>query len=225
MLHDFIFGIYPYIALSIFFIASLIRFDKAQYSWKSESSQLLRRAQLRLGSNLFHLGILGLFFGHLFGLLTPKEAYHALGLSTENKQLLAMVAGGVMGLMCLVGLLILLHRRWFDSRIRATTKRIDLLVQIWILITLLLGLSSIVTSAGHMDGGVMLQLSAWAKAIVLFQSGAASHITDVAWIFKTHLFMGMTLFILFPFSRLVHVWSGFAATGYLIRPYQIVRRR
>src|SRR6266567_2669420 len=103
-LHQFLFGLYPYLALAVFALGSLLRFDREQYTWKSDSSQLLRRGQLRLGSNLFHIGILGIFFGHLVGLLTPVEVWHALGLSAPAKQMLAMVAGGIAGVVCLVGL-------------------------------------------------------------------------------------------------------------------------
>ena len=124
-LHNFAFGIYPYLALAVFLLGSLIRFDREQYTWKSDSSQLLRRGQLRLGSNLFHIGILALFAGHFVGLLTPKELYHALGLSTEAKQMVAIVAGGVFGGMCLVGLLLLVHRRLTEPRIRVTSTRMD----------------------------------------------------------------------------------------------------
>ena len=105
-LHQFLFGIYPYIAVTIFLLASLIRFDREQYSWKSDSSQLLYRGQLRLGNILFHVGILGLFFGHLVGLLTPVVVWDTLGVSHGLKQMVAMVAGGVMGVTCLAGLLI-----------------------------------------------------------------------------------------------------------------------
>lgn len=224
-LHNFAFGIYPYLALAVFLIGSLIRFDREQYTWKSDSSQLLRRGQLRLGSNLFHIGILALFAGHFVGLLTPKELYHAMGLSTEAKQMIAIVAGGVFGGMCLIGLLLLVHRRLAEPRIRATSTRMDIFILLWILATLLLGLASIVVSLGHRDGSVMVLLGQWAQHIVTFRAGAAEFITGVHWICKLHLMFGMTLFVLFPFSRLVHVWSGFAAMGYLTRAYQIVRSR
>ncbi|MFN7087748.1 MAG: respiratory nitrate reductase subunit gamma [Burkholderiales bacterium] len=223
--HDFLFGIYPYIALAVFLVGSLIRFDREQYTWKSDSSQLLKRGQLRLGSNLFHIGILALFFGHLFGLLTPKELYHALGLSTAAKQMLAITAGGVFGAMCLVGLLLLVQRRLTEPRIRATSTRMDIFILLWILATLVLGLLSITVSLGHPDGGVMVLLANWAQHIVTFRSGAADFIVGVHWIYKIHLFFGMTLFVLFPFSRLVHVWSGFAAVAYVTRAYQIVRSK
>ena len=222
---DFLFGVYPYVCLAVFLVGSLARFERAQYTWKSDSSQLLRAGQLRWGSNLFHVGVLMLFFGHLFGLLTPKEAYHALGLSTSAKQMLAIVAGGVFGSMCLAGLLLLVHRRLAEPRIRATSTRMDIFLQLWILATLLLGLSSIAVSLGHPDGSVMAQLGHWAQHIATLRPGAAELVKDVHFIYRTHLFFGMTLFLLFPFSRLVHVWSGFASVGYLARAYQIVRLR
>ncbi|MBI3042558.1 MAG: respiratory nitrate reductase subunit gamma [Betaproteobacteria bacterium] len=224
-LNEFLFGIYPYIAAAVFLLGSLVRFDREQYTWKSDSSQLLRRGQLRLGSNLFHIGILALFFGHLVGLLMPKELYHALGLSTAAKQMLAIGAGGVFGTLCLVGLALLVHRRLAEPRIRATSTTMDIVVLLWILATLLLGLSSIFASLGHRDGSVMVLLGNWAQHIVTFRAGAADFIAGVHGLYKVHLFFGMTLFLLFPFSRLVHVWSGFAALGYLTRAYQIVRSK
>lgn len=223
--NQFLFGIYPYVALAVFLLGSLIRFDREQYTWKSDSSQLLKRGQLRWGSNLFHIGILALFFGHLAGLLTPREAYHALGLSTEAKQLLAISAGGVFGTMCLAGLVLLVHRRLSEPRIRATGTPMDIVVLLWILATLLIGLASIFVSLGHRDGSVMVVLGLWAQHIVTLRGGAAEYIAGVHWIYKVHLVFGMTLFLLFPFSRLVHVWSGFGALAYLGRPYQIVRTR
>lgn len=223
--NDFLFGIYPYIALAVFLLGSLVRFDREQYTWKSDSSQLLRRGQLRLGSNLFHVGILLLFFGHLFGLLTPKELYYALGLSTAAKQMAAIAAGGLFGAMVLAGLLLLIHRRLAEPRIRATSTPMDFAVLFWILITLLLGLASTFVSLRHPDGSVMVLLANWAQYIVTFRGGAADFVSGVHWIYKVHLFFGMTLFVLFPFSRLVHVWSGFAALAYLTRAYQVVRRR
>jgi len=224
-LHNILFGIYPYIALSIFLLGSLIRFDREQYTWKSDSSQLLRASQLRLGSNLFHIGILFLFFGHMVGLLTPHWLYESLGLSTPNKQMLAIISGGIAGLTCLAGITILLLRRLSDARIRATSKPMDIFILLWVFVTLLLGLVSILFSLQHTDGGVMLLLGHWAQSIVTFSSGAADALLVVPLIYKIHLFFGMTLFVLFPFSRLVHVWSGFAAVSYLTRSYQIVRQR
>ena len=93
-LNQFLFGIYPYVALAVFFVGSLVRFDRDQYTWKSDSSQLLRLGTLRWGSNLFHVGILFLFFGHAAGLLTPHALYEPL-ITPAQKQLLAIIAGGI----------------------------------------------------------------------------------------------------------------------------------
>lgn len=224
-MNQFLFGIYPYIALALFLLGSLIRYDREQYSWKSDSSQLLRRGQLRWGSNLFHLGVLGIFFGHLFGLLTPLAVWHALGLEPAEKQMVAIVGGGIAGLACAAGLVLLLHRRLTVARVRATSRPMDLAVLYLLLAQVLLGLYSITVSLEHRDGAEMMKLVRWAQGIVTLQAGAAAEIADVAWVFKTHIVLGLTLFIVFPFSRLVHIWSGFATVAYLTRAYQIVRQR
>lgn len=223
--HDFLFGIYPYVCLTVFLLGSLVRFDREQYTWKSDSSQLLKRGQLRWGSNLFHFGILGIFFGHLFGLLTPLAVWHALGVSAQAKQALAVVAGGAAGLACLAGLLLLIHRRLTEPRIRATSRPADMLVLLLLLAQLLLGLASIFVSLQHMDGAEMVRLMTWAQHIVTLRGDAADHVEGVAMVFKLHLVLGMTLFLVFPFTRLVHVWSGFAALAYVTRAWQIVRHR
>ncbi len=225
-LNDFFFGVYPYIAGTIFLGVSLVRFDREQYLWRSESSQMLRAGTLRWGSNLFHVGIIGLFFGHLVGLLTPLAVFEALGLEPHDKQIIAMVTGGGLGLLILAGLILLIWRRLSEPRLLANTKPMDWVTLLWILATLLLGLSTIVESAQHTDGAEMLLLMSWAKSIVTFQGGAAAgYIAQTSFIFKLHIFFGLTLFLIFPFTRLVHIWSGFASIGYLLRPWQLVRSK
>ncbi len=224
-LNQIVFGIYPYIALTVFFAGSLLRFDRDQYTWKSDSSQMLRAGQLRWGSNLFHLGILGIFFGHLFGLLTPLAVWHALGITAGAKQALAVIAGGVAGAACLVGLVLLIHRRLTEPRIRATSRPADLFILFLLLAQLLLGLFSITVSLQHMDGAEMVKLMMWAQHLVTFRGDAASFVADAAPVFKAHLFLGMTIFVIFPFTRLVHIWSGFAAGSYVVRAWQLVRSR
>lgn len=223
-LDTLLFGYYPYICLAVFFLGSLIRFDREQYTWKSDSSQLLRAGQLRLGNNLFHAGVLFLFFGHFFGMLTPHAVYeHFIGAGA--KQLMAMVSGGVAGALAFVGLSILLHRRLTDDRIRATSKPSDILISVLLWLQLALGLATIPFSAQHMDGSMMIKLAEWGQRIVTFRSGAAELLVDAGWVFRLHMFLGMTIFLIFPFTRLVHVWSGFASISYVLRPYQLVRSR
>jgi len=222
-LHNFLFAVYPYIGLSVFLMGSLARFDRDQYTWKSDSSQLLRKGQLKWGSNLFHAGILFLFFGHSVGLLTPHWVYEPF-ITPAQKQLLAVVAGGVAGFFCFIGLTLLLHRRIFDPRIRLTSPRTALMILVILWVQLVLGLVTLPFSLGHTDGSVMLKLSAWAQSIVTLQPNA-DHLAGLDWPYLVHLVLGMTIFVLFPFSRLVHVWSGFGTLAYVLRPYQVVRSR
>lgn len=223
-LFQFLFGLYPYICLTVFLLGSLIRFDRDQYTWKSDSSQLLRAGQLRWGSNLFHVGVLFLFFGHTFGMLTPHFLYEPF-MTAGAKQVLAMVSGGVFGLLGFIGVTLLLHRRLSDERIRATSRTSDI-VLLWLLwLQFALGLATIPLSAQHLDGSVMLKLAEWAQRIVTFRGGAAELLAETSWVFRAHMFLGMTIFLIFPFTRLVHVWSGFGTVAYLARPYQLVRSR
>jgi nitrate reductase gamma subunit len=136
-LDNFLFGYYPYICLTVFLLGSLIRFDRDQYTWKSDSSQLLRAGQLRWGSNLFHIGVLFLFFGHFVGMLTPHFVYEHF-VSAGTKQLGAMVAGGVAGVLGFIGVSLLLHRRLSDPRIRINSRTSDivLLVLLWLQLAL-----------------------------------------------------------------------------------------
>jgi nitrate reductase gamma subunit len=219
----FFFGYYPYIALAIFFVGSLLRFDRDQYSWKSDSSQLLRAGSLRWGSNLFHLGILFLLGGHTVGMLTPHAVYEPF-ISAGGKQLVAMVSGGLFGVLGFAGVTILLHRRLTDPRIRRNSRTSDIALLVIIWLQFALGLATIPLSAHHLDGGVMMKLAGWAQGVVTLRADAGS-ITDVDTVFKLHMILGMTVFVIFPFTRLVHVWSGFATVFYALRPYQLVRSR
>jgi nitrate reductase gamma subunit len=223
-LYNFLFVVYPYICLAVFLMGSLARFDRDQYTWKSDSSQLLRAKQLRWGSNLFHFGILFLFAGHLFGQLTPHSVYE-LFITAQQKQLLAVVAGGVAGGLCFIGLTMLLHRRLFDPRIRFTSHRTDLAVLIILWVQLTIGLATLPTSLHHVkDPQTMLTLANYLQGIATFRPDA-SQLVGIEWHFLVHMLLGMTIFLLFPFSRLVHVWSGLATVVYLFRPYQLVRSR
>jgi nitrate reductase gamma subunit len=220
--HEFFFQIYPYIAGSVFLLGSLLRFERGQYTWTSDSSELLSRGTLRLGSNLFHVGVLFLFLGHLVGLLMP-EVFGVVGIGLRGHQLVAMISGALFGFACLVGLILLIHRRVTDPRIRATTHVMDMVVLVWILLTLSFGLCTLYFSARELSGGYLIPLSQWARHIITLRGGAAALAADVPLAYQIHLVLGMTLFALVPFSRLVHIWSGFALLAYLLRPYQVVR--
>ena len=223
-LHLFFFSAYPYICMAVFLMGSLARYDRDQYTWISDSSQMLRTGTLRWGSNLFHVGILFLFFGHFFGLLTPHWVYEPF-ITPAQKQLVAIIAGGIAGFICFIGLTLLIHRRIFDPRIRLTSHRTDLAILIILWVQLVLGMITLPYSLSHSDGSAMLVLSDWAQRVFTFRVGAAEGLVALNWPYKVHLVLGMTIFLLFPFSRLVHVWSGFATVFYLLRPKQLVRSR
>ncbi len=218
----FFFDIYPYLAGTVFLIGSWLRYDYGQYSWRAGSSQMLDKTGMRLASNLFHIGIIGIFFGHFFGMLTPHWVYEPF-LSIELKQKLAMGAGGICGLMTLVGGGLLLKRRLLNPRIRATSSVGDILIITLLVVQAVLGLLTIPVSGRHMDGAEMMKLVGWAQAVVTFTPGASAHLTGVALIYRLHMILGMTLFVLFPFCRLVHIWSE--PVEYLTRRYQLVRNR
>ena len=223
-MHNFPFGIYPYIALSVLLIGSIARYERDPFTWKTSSSQLLRRKQLVIGSILFHVGVLVIFFGHLVGLLTPIWVFGAIGVSHSAKQILAVVAGGIAGVMALIGGVMLFHRRWTDPRIRKTSSFADIAILALLIAQLVLGLGTIFASVQHLDGHEMVKFMSWAQGIFTFQPDAAAHITDVALVFKLHLFLGLTIFLVFPFTRLVHMLS--VPLRYVTRPgYQIVRSR
>jgi len=223
-MNDFLFGIYPYIAITVFILGSLVRYDREQYTWKTGSSQMLESKQLRKGSLPFHVGIIMVLMGHFVGLLTPHQVWDFLHVTAPMKQVFAMAMGGFFGLVCLYGLLILIQRRLGNDRVRATSSTMDITLLFLILAQLVLGLISIFVSFGHLDGTEMLKLMDWAQNLVLLNGTvAAASVIDVHIIFKLHIVLGMTLFLIFPFSRLVHVWS--VPVKYFTRNYQVVRTK
>lgn len=223
-LNHMLFGIYPYIALAVLAIGTIIRYDREPYSWRSGSSQLLRRKQLMWGSVLFHAGVLVIFFGHLGGLLTPIALFDALGIPHGAKQILAIVAGGIAGVLAFLGASLLLHRRLFDPRIRKTSSFSDIMILVLLWLQLALGMGTIPISMNHLDGHEMVKFMTWAQGIFTFQGDASSYVLDAHIIFKMHLVLGLTILLLFPFTRLVHMLS--APIRYVWRPgYQVVRSR
>ncbi|PFG11356.1 respiratory nitrate reductase subunit gamma [Marinobacter sp. LV10MA510-1] len=221
-LHTLVFGIYPYIALVVMVVGTWARYDNAQFTWRAQSTQILTKKNMVWASALFHVGILIVFFGHLVGLLTPHFAYEWF-MSAGTKQIMAIVVGGIAGTMALIGGGVLTMRRLTDPRVRASSTFADDAIIVILMIQLALGMLTIYPTLGHLDGSTMLLLAAWAQGIFTFQFDAASHIADVHWIYKTHMALGLTIFVLFPFTRLVHMLS--VPVEYFGRKYQVVRKR
>lgn len=219
----FLFQIFPYIAIVVFLLGCVLRFDRDPYSWRSKSSQLLRRKQLIMGSVLFHVGVLVILAGHAVGLLTPIVVFDTLGIPHGLKQILAIVLGGAAGVLCFIGLVLLLHRRLFDPRIRATSSFSDIAVLVLLLAQLCLGMWTITVSMDHLDGHEMVKFMEWAQHIATFRGGAHEYLEDAAIVFKLHITLGLFILFVWPFTRLVHAFS--APFGFVFRPYQIVRKR
>jgi nitrate reductase gamma subunit len=221
-LNQLAFGWYPYLAITVLIVGSILRFDKDQYSWRSQSSQFLRRRQMMIGSNLFHLGVIVLFVGHSIGLLTPIGVFDAVGISHGFKQLMALLVGGIAGIAALIGATLLLHRRLADPRIRRSSSFGDIAVLVLIWLQLVLGVGSIYWTMQHLEGEEMALFMGWAGGILTFDPQAPELISEVALVYKLHIILGLTLFLITPFTRLVHIWS--VPIWFLFRPgYQIVR--
>lgn len=222
---NFFYGVYPYIALTVFLLGSLMRFDREQYTWKTDSSQLLANKGLWLPSNLFHIGVLAIAGGHIVGLLTPHSFFISLGISDMTHQYVAIYAGSIFGTICFIGAFMLWIRRMTNARVKAVSRTRDIFIISWLVVTVLLGLSTIPFSYGHAshgDAGVMIALASWVQSVVTLSANPAL-LKGVEPIFLVHMFFGMSIFLFFPFTRLVHIWS--APIGYLGRAYQIVRRK
>lgn len=221
-LNTLIFGIYPYIALVVLVVGTWARYDHGQFTWRAQSSQMLSKKNMVLASVLFHVGILVIFFGHLVGLLTPHFVYEPF-MTAGTKQVLAIVVGGIAGVMCLVGGVMLAYRRLTDPRVKASSTFADNMIIVVLVVQVVLGLLTIFPTLGHLDGGTMMRLAGWAQSIVTFQGGAAEYMVGIGWIYKLHMFLGLTIFVLFPFTRLVHMLS--VPLEYFGRKYQVVRKR
>jgi nitrate reductase gamma subunit len=220
-----LFQIFPYIALGVLIVGSIVRYERDPFTWKSSSSQLLRRKQLMLGSVLFHVGVLVVFFGHLVGLLTPIWVFDAVGISHGFKQVMAILVGGVAGAAAIVGGAILLHRRLTDSRILATSSVADTTILLILVVQLGLGLGTILVSVDHLDGHEMTKFMAWAQGIFTFDPNASAYMAEAHWIFRAHIFLGLVIFLLFPFTRLVHMLSAPFRYVTTRKGWQIVRTK
>lgn len=220
-----IFGILPYAVLAVALIGTIARYERDPFTWKSGSSQMLRRKQLMWGSVLFHVGVIVLFFGHLIGLFTPVALLDALGIPYGFKQWIAVLLGGTAGLAAFIGASMLLHRRLFDPRIRINSSFADtgILVVLWLQIVI--GLGTITLTLGHMDGSEMVRFMGWSQSVMTLNINGWSLVENVHWLYKTHIVLGMVITALFPFTRLVHMLS--VPIRYVtLRPgFQIVRSR
>ena len=220
--HRFLFQIYPYIAITVLLVGSWLRFDRDQFSWRSGSSEMMRKRQLVIGSNIFHLAALPLIAGHVGGLLTPVSWMTAVGITVQQHAMAELIMGSITGIACFVGALILLHRRTFDRRILRTSSWSDLFILIVIVVILGAGIATLPYSWEDQAAGItLLHASEWAQRLVTFRPDAWQLMETIPFVYKAHVVLGLTLVLIAPFTRLVHIWS--VPIWYLGRAYQVVR--
>jgi nitrate reductase gamma subunit len=215
--------VFPYIAMATFVVGHIWRYRYDQFGWTSRSSQSYENKLLRWGGPLFHYGILFVLLGHVVGLLIPKEWIAAMGIPEWLYHLGAVGLGSLAALATIVGLAILIYRRRTVGAVFLATTRMDKVMYVFLGGTILLGAWATV-STQIFGGGYEYRdtVSPWVRSILLFHP-EPQLMASAPLIFQIHAMAATCLFILWPFTRLVHVFS--VPIWYLFRPYVVYRSR
>ncbi|GIO37489.1 nitrate reductase subunit gamma [Paenibacillus antibioticophila] len=220
---QFIWVIYPYLILVIFLVGLYYRYQTDQFGWTAKSSEILEKKQLRVGSILFHIGIMLVLVGHIGGILIPKAWVSALGVNDHMYHLLAMSIGSAAGLMTLVGCIILVFRRLTNARVRRTSSFGDMLSIILLTLIVMAGMSAtLFNMRGSAEFDYRETIGPWMRGVLVFRPDHTL-MKEVPVIFKIHVILGLSLFAVFPFTRLVHMLS--MPITYLKRSYVLYRKR
>ncbi|MDA8346309.1 MAG: respiratory nitrate reductase subunit gamma [Thermaerobacter sp.] len=222
-MNEFLFVVYPYLSLTLLVVGTLARYNYDQIGWTSKSSELLEKRLLRVGSLLFHWGIIFVFFGHVAGLLIPISVYQALGISEHLYHLGAMAMGGLTGLMTLAGLGILLLRRLGVRRVMRNTAPADWAALGFLIATVAMGLlMTLGYNVTHLPYEYRTTVGPWIRGVLLLHPDAGL-MAGVPLVLKIHILTAFGLFAISPFTRLVHIWS--LPLAYLRRAPMQYRRR
>ncbi|MFO1444796.1 respiratory nitrate reductase subunit gamma [Bacillus sp. Bva_UNVM-123] len=222
MFEQFLWVVLPYIVLTIFIGGHIYRYQHDQFGWTSKSSELLEKKLLRIGSNLFHWGIIFVFGGHVMGLLIPIGVYEAMGVSEHQYHTIALIGGIPAGIAATVGILILLYRRMTVRRLIATSTKGDWVSLIFLLIVILSGMSATFLNIDSNGFDYRATIGPWLRGVLLFHPDVSYLETVPTW-FKIHMLAAFGLFASWPFTRLVHVFS--VPFRYLSRSHVIYRKR
>ncbi|MEV0587453.1 respiratory nitrate reductase subunit gamma [Nonomuraea sp. NPDC050310] len=214
--------ILPYVVIVVLAGGLVWRYRYDRFGWTTRSSELYESRLLRIGSPLFHFGLIFVILGHVLGLLIPESWTRALGVTDPAYHAVALVVGGIAGFCTLAGLAILIYRRRTTRAIFRATTRNDKLMFVVLVAALVAGLAATVLSTVDHSTDYRQSVSPWFRSVYLLQPDAAA-MEQASWPFKLHALIGMALFALFPFTRLVHAFS--APIGYLFRPYLVYRSR
>jgi respiratory nitrate reductase gamma subunit len=214
----------PYVTITVFVVGTVWRFRYDKFGWTTRSSQLYERNLLRIASPLFHLGMFAVIVGHVIGLLIPESLTESLGVSENLYHLNAIVLGSVAGAATLVGVALLVYRRRTTGPVFAATTKNDKTMYVFLVAAICLGIVATMTGAGVLGDGYNYRetVSVWFRSIFLLQP-QGELMADTPFAFRVHALSGMALFMVWPFTRLVHAFS--APLGYLFRPYVVYRTR
>lgn len=213
----------PYAALAVFVVGHVWRYRKDQFGWTSRTTQLLEHGWLRWGSPLFHLGAFAVIAGHAVGLAVPSSWTEAVGVTEDAYHLASMLLGTVAGLAMVAGLGMLCARRLLSRRIRTTTDRSDKVLFPVLAATVLFGIAAkVVHSIAGGGYDYRSTVSVWFRGLFALDPQPEA-IAVAPLLFQLHALTALLLFAVWPFTRLVHVWS--VPLGYLVRPYLVYRRR
>jgi nitrate reductase gamma subunit len=220
--NQFLWVVVPYVCLTVFVVGHFWRYRYDKFGWTTRSSQLYEDRLLRWGSPLFHFGILAVFLGHVMILVVPKSWTEAVGISEGVYHFLAVSIGAFAGFCTLVGMAILIYRRRTVGPVFSATTAMDKVMYLFLAAVILLGLWNTVVSniLAHYD--YRESVSIWFRGIFRFDLHP-DLMAEAPIGFKVHGLVAMLLFALWPFTRLVHVFS--APLGYLTRPYIVYRSR
>ena len=220
-INNLLFTYLPHISMTLFWFGVITRIVISPQSIQAESSQFLSKKGQRWGGNLFHYGILMVFIGHFTGLFTPENLYH-LVMTTATKRTLAITMGSIFGTSAFVGVIILLIRRLKNQRLRMNSKPQDFLLIVLLLVEMGLGLISIFITAGSSIENYA-ELGTWAQKVITFQPDAGAVIAGHSLIYKLHIVTGLFIFMIFPYTKLMHMLV--MPVAYFFRSgYQLVRR-
>lgn len=212
----------PYASVATFLVGHWWRYRRDQFGWTSRSTQLLESRQLAWGSTMFHYGALGAIGGHVLGILVPQRATAAIGISENAYHYLAAIAGGTVGAICLIGYAILAFRRSTVRRVRVTTTGMDVVVFVLLGALILLGVGETfgynVFGSGY---NYRETVGPWFRSIWVDPRPSLMNRAPIP--YQVHAALPWLLYAVWPFSRLVHVWSY--PLQYLGRPYILYRRR
>ncbi|WP_326574880.1 respiratory nitrate reductase subunit gamma [Streptomyces sp. NBC_00481] len=213
----------PYVVLAVFVLGHVWRYRYDKFGWTTRSSQLYERRLLRIGSPLFHFGILVVLLGHIGGLVIPESWTEAVGISEDTYHVSAVVLGTIAGVATVGGLAILVYRRRTVGPVFSATTRNDKAMYASLTVTIALGLAATV-AANIVGGGYNYRetISPWFRSIFFFQPDPAL-MSEAPLLFRLHALSALLLFAFWPFTRLVHMLT--APLGYLTRPYIVYRSR